>query len=277
MADKATSAVAAVIAEAGHAPEPVVNDYGEDLLVQTSHAGRMDASRLWLQVKGTEGVERYRLKRGGMSLSVPYGHAVRWSRSTDLVTVVLWDVSNGRGWYALPSKQVDEWTGSNVAPKTTTLHFGEDDLLTAEVVDDLAWESRLNHYRHLILSARDREIGFDVEGEQGGRRKWSERRVVVALDFVHLLGLTELVDETEGAFRIGDEVRNIFAAFVKKQAEEATSATDLIYQAGVMAVAIRASEIGSGLALPRVLLEDAVEVLVIALGLKNLLDEERSR
>ena len=64
LGDQALNEVAAVISRAGHAVERVANDYGEDLLVQTSHAGRMDASRLWLQVKGTESLDRYRRKRG---------------------------------------------------------------------------------------------------------------------------------------------------------------------------------------------------------------------
>src|SRR5215212_5674101 len=92
LGDQALNEAAAVIARAGHAVERVANDYGEDLLVQTSHAGRMDASRLWLQVKGTGSLDRYRRKRGGFSLPVDLDHALRWSRSADLVAVVLWDL-----------------------------------------------------------------------------------------------------------------------------------------------------------------------------------------
>jgi hypothetical protein len=51
--DKASLAVQRIIADAGFAVETISNDYGEDLLVQTHHAGEIDASRLWFQVKGT--------------------------------------------------------------------------------------------------------------------------------------------------------------------------------------------------------------------------------
>ena len=92
IADRAVSAVTALCNRIGWACEVVVNDYGEDLLVQPTLADRVDNCRLWIQVKGTEDVARFETA-SGLSLPVSFDHAVRWTRSADLVVVALWDVS----------------------------------------------------------------------------------------------------------------------------------------------------------------------------------------
>lgn len=44
---------------------------------------QMDASRLWVQVKGTRNLQRYTRRNGCLRYSVPMGHAIRWLRSAD--------------------------------------------------------------------------------------------------------------------------------------------------------------------------------------------------
>jgi hypothetical protein len=95
--DRATAAVQTVVTDAGFVAETIKNDYGEDLLVQTSHAGEIDASRLWLQVKGTSNITKHRRRDDSFTYSVPVGHAIKWARSGDPVHVVLWDVEARRG------------------------------------------------------------------------------------------------------------------------------------------------------------------------------------
>lgn len=116
------SAVEGVLADAEHAVSEVSRDYGEDLLVQTDHKGHMDASRLWVQVKGTDDVTRYRTskksRKDRFSLSVPFETAIRWIRTIDLAIVVLWDIEKKTGWYAVPRRQVDVWKGTMSGQKT---------------------------------------------------------------------------------------------------------------------------------------------------------------
>ena len=145
------AAVAAVIADAGHAAERVVNDYGEDLLVQTSYAGRMDASRLWFQVKGTASVDRYRLKRGGFSISVDLDHELRWSRSADLVVIVLWDVAENVGWYALPEAgQIDPRETLTLGQRTRSIRLEAETHSRQPLSIVLAWGRGSTHYRLLV-------------------------------------------------------------------------------------------------------------------------------
>jgi Domain of unknown function (DUF4365) len=210
IARQAADAVRSLISDAGHVPEDVTHDYGEDLLVQTSHRGQMDASRMWFQVKGTAKLDRYRAK-GGFRLPISVDHAVRWVRSLDLVVVALWDVVEKVGWYAIPRDQVDLYGSVTSEQKEITLHFDEADLLSVESVDRLAWRSRLEHYRMLLLAAGDAEL--HLERTQGIK---SDERVLTALDFTDLVEVTERrVDEEGIRFRVQAGAWDAFAEIVQ--------------------------------------------------------------
>lgn len=246
-----------------------MNDYGEDLLVQTSHAGRMDASRLWFQVKGTRDIGRYQLKRGGLRLSVSKDHAIRWVRSTDLVVVVLWDVTAKVGWYALPAGQIDQWDGLSSGHATTTIHFADANRLTREAAERLAWKSRIDHFRHLTLSAHD----IDAEAKDDGRdsRLW----VLVALEFMHLLGLTDRRHEEADEYRVKDETRTIFKRYFEEERKEGEDIEEAVSGAAVMTILYHLSTIDDELGLPTVLIEDGAEVLLVLLGVRDVLNEAR--
>jgi hypothetical protein len=134
-ADQASIAVQAVIADAGFAVEIIHNDYGEDLLVQTSHADEVDASRLWIQVKGTTAMARHR-RRFGCAHPVGFKHAIKWARSSDPVVVVLWDVAASVGYLSHPKAQVEAWhdrtTGAQL--KTLSLRCRRDDVFDRDAV-----------------------------------------------------------------------------------------------------------------------------------------------
>ena len=266
------SAVAAVITRAGHTAERVVSDYGEDLLVQTSHSGRMDASRLWFQVKGTEHVNRYRLKRGGFSVSVDLDHALRWSRSADLVVVTLWDVQAEVGWYALPGRQMDPREGLNLGQRQRALTFQEDATLTPEAVDLLAWQSRFDHYRLLILSVRNSELDHWLEGDPHPGR--SERRVLVGLDLLLLLDLVRRRPADGGdEFPLTDRAVASFTEHFKEESED-EGLKAMVYGAAIKTLLGRVAEIGEGMGLPTALIEDGADTFVGAAGLLDLLDQE---
>lgn len=256
MGEKARAAVSAVIANAGHAVETISNDYGEDLLVQTSHEQRMDSSRLWFQVKGTEDVPRHRLKSGVYSVAVGFEHALRWARSADLVVVVLWDVLREEGWYAIPGKQIDAWADLTSGTRSNlNLHFSPDNQFTPVAVDRLAWESRINHYRLLLLSARDIE-----QEEEEGR---SELRVAITMDLMQMLGMIEPAREP-GKFRLTTYVRTVFLAALFRLEGEYPS-NELVPLAALWTVLDQMNEIDSRLGLPRIVAGDMRDVLVALL------------
>jgi hypothetical protein len=100
-ADIAVNAVRQIFNDVGYAVDEVVHDYGEDLVVQTSLDGEMDPSRIWVQVKGTRRLTNF--KRGvDYAVRVSLPHARKWLCIPDLVVVVLWDITAGRGFWATP-------------------------------------------------------------------------------------------------------------------------------------------------------------------------------
>jgi hypothetical protein len=272
--DQAMAAVAAVVTEAGHAAERVVNDYGEDLLIQTSHAGRMDASRLWFQVKGTDAVDRYRLKRGGFSVSVDLDHALRWSRSADLVVVVLWDVGGGCGWYAIPGNQMDPRQGLTLGKRSKVLQFSEEQVLDAAAIDRLVWESRINHYRLLVLSARNKEELLETDDDQPPSRL--EERVLLGIDFLMLLDLVGIkASAAEEVFQLSDRAAVAFARSVEEEFQAGEELENAIYGAAIKTLLHRTAEIEEGMGLPMALIEDGADTLVAASGLLDWLAAER--
>jgi hypothetical protein len=261
IAGKAVSAVSDVIAHANHAPEEIKNDYGEDLLVQTSHKDQMDASRLWFQVKGTANIESHRLKGGGLRYRISFDHALRWIRTVDLVVFVLWDVVNHVGWYAIPRDQVDAYEGITKMKKGVTLRFDEQHLLDEEAVDTLVWRSRLEHHRLLVLSAQEAEQ--DSRNPRKGTR--SEDRVLTALDFTDLIGVTERRIDLDGVqYQVSPDIWEEFQHRLNSLPKGSDSDDEgaNLYRVAYEIVYGRWKRIDPRLALPSVLIKEGGEVIL---------------
>jgi uncharacterized protein DUF4365 len=163
IAERAMLAVSKVVADAGFAVETIQRDYGEDLLVQTSHKGEMDASRLWLQIKGTSQITRFRSSHG-FSCKVQMSHAVRWARTADPVVVILWDIKASCGYYALVPRGVRSWGDVGTRPRTVTIDFSPEHLFDVKSMSQLAWQSRLERYTRLLMEMRvEMEVSVDMD------------------------------------------------------------------------------------------------------------------
>lgn len=189
IADRALASVQKTITDAGFAAEVVHNDYGEDLLVQTSSGGEMDASRIWFQVKGTRRIANYRRATGCYAYSVPIGHAMRWLRSADPVTVVLWDVSNEVGYFAVVGDGENWWGWTAPEDRRVRIQLKESDRFDEAAVHELAWVSRVSRYESLLMRAKAvaDDLNFDddddAEAEIGVN--------LMALDFLATLGMVK--------------------------------------------------------------------------------------
>ena len=280
--DLAVAGVIYTLVRAGHAIQEISKDYGEDLLVQTSYAGHMDASRLWVQVKGTEDISRYRTSKKSpkerFSLQVPLATAIRWIRTIDLVVVVLWDVEAEAGWYAVPRRQVDDWDGTVSGKKSTTLHLGQlsqteprpfsKDRFTPETVARLTWESRFEHFRLLALSE-------DTSVERGQERSERDSRRLTLLmnEFLRLLDLTDRDHPEPGEIMVRAEVRaraaELYDALIHGELVEEVPDTPLAQLMLVSGRVIleRLEEIDPLLAMPPLLYHNASHALAGLLGL----------
>jgi hypothetical protein len=266
--DRAVSAVMDTVAHAGYAAEIVSKDYGEDLLVQTSHVGQMDASRLWLQVKGTASLDRHLLKSGDLRLPVSFDHALRWARSADLVAVVLWDVESSRGWYTLPLSQVDQIGGFINERQTMTLQFDRRDAFSSEVVHSLAWESRINHFRYLMLSARS----IDRDRAERGEEK-SRLIKLLALDFLILLGIVEQTSQNPVLYDVPQAVRDLMIENFIDACLHQEDPVAAVAEAGTRTLFAYVPVRGEQRGLPMILIEEPVEVLVSLLGIPKVIGD----
>jgi hypothetical protein len=280
--DRAISAVREAFEEHGFAVNENRKDYGEDLLVQTHHEGRMDASRLWVQVKGTEDVNSYRTskksKKDRFSLSFPLGTVMRWIRTIDLVIVVLWDVKRKAGWYAVPRRQINEWDVVRSGQKTVTLKFrkspqggpsiyGEFDTKAAY---RLGWESRFEHFNLLVLKtlevARERHGGSPTDLEE--RQKLS----LIMRDFLRLLGFIDPEHADPTSIMLKNEVRvravEICKALLAGElGERPEGPEDAVMLTAVNMVAERLSEIDLAPAMPQLLFLQTCQALATLLAL----------
>jgi hypothetical protein len=275
---QAVAAVCSILADAHQIYEEISKDYGEDILVKTSHAGQVDASRLWIQVKGTENIDRYRLKKwkkkkGEFSYPISFDHAIRWIRSVDLVIFVLWDVKEGVGWYAVPRRQVDDWKGMKCGNKDTRLYFGPYDhdfddeprpfskgVFDVDAVKRLAWESRFEHVRLLLLDANEaaREAGrLSPSGEPD-----SNRQTLILAEFLKLLGMIDPEVEP-GQIKINQETRALCTAIVEERRGRLPGEDlhEKVLAAALLTVQERVREFDPLLGLPKYTLEVATAAL----------------
>ncbi|TQE19308.1 DUF4365 domain-containing protein [Streptomyces ipomoeae] len=152
-AAKAENVVRSLWVNGGHAVDTIREDYGEDLLVQTCLRERVDASRIWVQAKGTT----KDCSDEQSALPVLYINAeqvLRWSRSSDLVIVTLWDVNNNVGWYTIPDGSFDHVTFLEAGTSTVPITFERSRRFDESAVEYLSWFARIDH--------ADRSVGYSL-------------------------------------------------------------------------------------------------------------------
>jgi Domain of unknown function (DUF4365) len=242
IAEIAVTAIQSVIAAAGFAVERVTNDYGEDLLVQTSHAGQMDASRMWVQAKGTRSIDSHTRSDGRLAISVQRDHLTRWARSADPVVIVLWDCSANIGYFT----RLDDRPRSAEAHATATIFLEREHTFDVDTVVELAWMSRIEHYQRLILVAHDlleeeHYFGVFQETDRGRTKKLLTS---YALDLLLMFGVMSL--EPPDRWSISKSGSRTFAhEYVNADSDE-----DKLFAASVATVLRHASDLGVGLPVP---------------------------
>ncbi len=285
---RAVAAVHKLLKDQGFAVDEIKEDYGEDLLVQTDHEGRMDASRLWIQVKGTANLDNYRVskksKKDRFKYSFPLGHAMRWIRTIDLVIVVLWDVEKETGWYAVPRRQVDEWESVLSGQKEITLQFGKTPgneggpaakgVFSAEAMQRLVWESRFEHFRMLTVSALDVAKAQSPEPSTEGTE--NRKLVLIMNDLLKLLDIVDSEHEDPSEIMVKPEVR-LHAMEIYERMLSGEMPKDPGTLMGLLACRVileRMAEIDPMLGMPAKLLGHASHALSLPLGLARFYVEE---
>lgn len=179
IADQATARVREIWASVGAAAEEIRQDYGEDLLVQTCHDGKMDAARLWVQVKGVQAAPEMNVPDGRARIPVRADTALRWARTADLLLLVLWEVEGNRGWYSIPDffDLHSELVLKDREPISLEVCAG--DVFNAKSAERITWRARLDHLGGFIRNLRRWQM--DEKQIDEGRFSWVDEAVIEAV------------------------------------------------------------------------------------------------
>lgn len=211
-ADRAAQAIEHIFTDCGFACDILSHDYGEDIVVQTMHKGVIDPFRLLIQSKGTRNIARYFRKTDHVYIvPVSIGHALKWARSSDLVVVVLWDITQKAGVWTVPKEQVDQWSMYLLQTRSARLEFRPDAKFTRQAARQLVWRARIEHYSHLLNRARyldaDRDAFVDDPAE---RARYRSLAPLLAFDFLRTV---DVVVEAGVAAEFAERVQRAATKF----------------------------------------------------------------
>jgi uncharacterized protein DUF4365 len=151
LADRAVIAVSAILNRAGALAEPIRNDYGEDLLVQSHLKGQADDFRLLIQVKGTSlGVRA----DGSRSFSLKVDHLLRWISQSDPILVCVFDEASGSIHAFSPSERFSLWQLSTTTKKSFAVNLLKEDEFNDETANQFIWKCRIKHFLECFLGTR---------------------------------------------------------------------------------------------------------------------------
>ncbi|MFH8662035.1 DUF4365 domain-containing protein [Streptomyces afghaniensis] len=211
IASLAVSAVSSEWIKIGAAVDTIHNDYGEDLLVQTSWQGEMDDSRIWVQVKGRGFIGKSKEVKSLPSLRVPRGHAMRWTNTADTVIICLWDVSRDVGWYALPQAQLSPFELLVSQDDAIRIKFSTSNRLDSAAARRITWQARMRCVTHQLSHARMLERTYREMGREDavkGARSWA---AASAYGFLLKVGL--LNEDATPPAQFDQWVRNAYHNF----------------------------------------------------------------
>jgi tetratricopeptide (TPR) repeat protein len=108
--------------------EQFTNDYGEDWLVRPVYDGNLAGRDFYVQLKGTPNTDQYLRANGDFSYGVDVVRLSQWRRYAFPVIFVLWDTTNGLGYWVHVQPQIE----SNIA-NTPNWLTGEDGKRTIRI------------------------------------------------------------------------------------------------------------------------------------------------
>ena len=174
--------------ENGWACDVVQSDYGEDLLIQTQLDGKMDPFRMWIQVKGTEKPESYKLASGDFSYPVSVDLALKWIRSREIILFVLWDLTQKKGYWVLPRSAFDPWQVYQAEGSVIQIRIQASRVFDREQARDLSWSARIDHYTVLLREGERRD---ELMAQQSTEPVKSN----IPLITVDLLDMLDIIDQ----------------------------------------------------------------------------------
>lgn len=247
LAQKASIAVSAIFDDAGALSERIVNDYGEDLLVQPQLDDEADAFRIFIQVKGTT---LQRSKKGYFRIKLDVDHLRRWASQIEPVIVCVWDYRRKKAFAFSPQERFSLWMLATTKSKSLTVHLRGDDVLDSESAKRLIWECRIWHFSRMLSWFENHLWYASAHGQlrRSGRRLVNEKSIVV-LTFLKAIGLLR-----------DDSFDSKFRSAISNGSSNLSKHTDLSLRSVFMLALVAHAQDVTGVGLPGNLMENGTEL-----------------
>jgi hypothetical protein len=131
IADTACAQISSLFSSHGCVVNPVLRDYGEDLVVQISQEDYLTPCTIYVQVKGTRNLDRWERGTYFSYGKLKQSTVSRWLQSNNIVMLVLWCINTQEGVYGfvpdlfekpgLKSKPPRSFVSARI-PKTSILN-----------------------------------------------------------------------------------------------------------------------------------------------------------
>lgn len=127
--DQAKDQVTTLFSSQGWVINPIINDYGEDLLVQLTEGSNLIPVRFYVQIKGTDNIQKLEKKGSYKIAKIKSTSISHWLNSIERTFIILWDVKRKSGVWGFasgvfsqfnPKKQIKFYNGS--ISKTSVLN-----------------------------------------------------------------------------------------------------------------------------------------------------------
>ncbi|MFG1179942.1 DUF4365 domain-containing protein [Xanthobacter versatilis] len=147
LSQRAVREVCKILHDANALTEEIRNDYGEDLLIQTHLAGKLDSFAMLVQVKGrTLNIN----SDGFINIRIKKDHLLRWCRHLQPIIVCIYDFRSERTYAFIPADKFSLWNLSLDKRKYINIKLDNGDLFSQENALHIIWNSRLKYYSMML-------------------------------------------------------------------------------------------------------------------------------
>jgi hypothetical protein len=277
IAAQAVASVSEVWARAGAAVEEVRQDYGEDLLVQTCLNGKMDAARLWVQVKGVQAAPEMKRRDGKAAIRVRADLALRWARTADVLLLILWDVQNDIGWYSIPDFSQLHSKLASKDREHISFEITSADIFDLRAAELISWHARLEHLSGFIRNWRRWQE--EVEVIEKHHSTWVDEAVNEAIiDMMADLNMLDIVGKERTVF-VNAAFQDLLCAGIKASEisndPDSSEVNDFLGQIIIQALLKQIQYATGGLPSTTALLEEMTRVVYVVMNMSALVDSFR--
>jgi hypothetical protein len=197
LAHRAALAVSAVLERAGALTEPVKNDYGEDLLVQTQLQDAADSFHILIQVKGYNLKEK---KNGKYSISVDVSHLHRWVSHIVPVLVCVFDSTSEKIFAFYPRKTFSLWDLATTRRNYLTVEMGKENIFSEGSAIQFIWTCRIEYFSRM-LAWQESHVAYSIGPESAIKRNGDKDKNIIVFHFLKSIGFFESDEVISPRFR----------------------------------------------------------------------------